>query len=49
MQRRIEETEERCREADRERESVKRQLETTCKNMPSVEIYDVKFQFFNSF
>lgn len=39
MQRRIEEAEMRYRDADRERESLKRQLETTRMDLPTVRIF----------
>ena len=39
MQRRIEETEERYRETDRERESLRRQLETTRNDLPTVSFF----------
>ena len=36
MQKRIDDADERCREAVRERDSLKRQLETTRQDLPSV-------------
>lgn len=40
MQKRIEDADERCRDAIRERDSFKRQLETTRQDLPSVIFYE---------
>jgi hypothetical protein len=39
MQKRIEDADERCREAIRERDSLKRQLDSTRQDLPSVCFY----------